>query len=58
MTVSPSPAELELEPAEAVTVFGDRLSIVRHFTNQLALHGEERGLIGPLELLVSGRGTF
>ncbi|MCW4457335.1 16S rRNA (guanine(527)-N(7))-methyltransferase RsmG [Microbacterium sp. MPKO10] len=44
-----SPA-LEREPAEASVVFGERLTVVRHFTESLARHGEERGLIGPLEL--------
>lgn len=51
MTDSPTPkAVLEEEPAEAVAVFGDRLQIVRQFCSNLARHGEERGLIGPLEL--------
>lgn len=47
-----SPAEpvLEEEPAEAAIVFGDRLDAIRRFTANLAEHGEERGLIGPLEL--------
>lgn len=42
--------ELEGEPAEASVVFGDRLDVVRRFSENLARHGEERGLIGPLEL--------
>ncbi|WP_167133539.1 16S rRNA (guanine(527)-N(7))-methyltransferase RsmG [Paramicrobacterium chengjingii] len=42
--------ELEEEPAEANVVFGDRLDVVRRFSENLARHGEERGLIGPLEL--------
>ncbi|MGR0218823.1 16S rRNA (guanine(527)-N(7))-methyltransferase RsmG [Agromyces sp. ZXT2-6] len=41
---------LEPEPASAATVFGDRLDLVRRFTENLARHGEELGLIGPLEL--------
>ncbi len=42
--------EIELEPAAAVQIFGDRLELARRFTTALAAHGEERGLIGPLEL--------
>ncbi len=41
---------LEAEPAVAAAIFGDRLPLARQFTNALAAHGEERGLIGPLEL--------
>ncbi|BDZ54777.1 16S rRNA (guanine(527)-N(7))-methyltransferase RsmG [Agromyces marinus] len=41
---------LESEPAAAEAVFGDRLDEVRRFTENLARHGEELGLIGPLEL--------
>lgn len=41
---------LEPEPPSAATVFGERLPIVRQFTEHLARHGEELGLIGPLEL--------
>ena len=41
---------LEPEPESAGTVFGDRLAVVRRFTENLARHGEELGLIGPLEL--------
>jgi 16S rRNA (guanine527-N7)-methyltransferase len=41
---------LEPEPESAATVFGDRLDTVRRFTENLARHGEELGLIGPLEL--------
>ncbi|QAY61752.1 16S rRNA (guanine(527)-N(7))-methyltransferase RsmG [Microbacterium protaetiae] len=41
---------LEAEPAAAAAVFGDRIEWARRFTTALALHGEERGLIGPLEL--------
>ncbi len=41
--------ELEVEPAAAATIFGDRIDVARRFTRALADHGEERGLIGPLE---------
>ncbi|MCM3778650.1 16S rRNA (guanine(527)-N(7))-methyltransferase RsmG [Microbacterium hydrocarbonoxydans] len=42
--------ELEAEPSSAAELFGDRIDIARQFTTALADHGEERGLIGPLEL--------
>ncbi|GAA1949544.1 16S rRNA (guanine(527)-N(7))-methyltransferase RsmG [Microbacterium aquimaris] len=42
--------ELEAEPAVAAELFGDRIDLARRFTRALAQHGEERGLIGPLEL--------
>ncbi|MDZ8275400.1 16S rRNA (guanine(527)-N(7))-methyltransferase RsmG [Microbacterium aquimaris] len=41
--------ELEAEPAVAAELFGDRIDLARRFTRALAQHGEERGLIGPLE---------
>lgn len=41
--------EVEQEPTTARTVFGQRLELARAFTAALATHGEERGLIGPLE---------
>ena len=41
---------LETEPAAATTLFGDRVELARRFTDNLAEQGEERGLIGPLEL--------
>lgn len=41
---------LEAEPAAAAEIFGDRIDTARAFTAALAAHGEERGLIGPLEL--------
>ena len=41
---------LEPEPAAASDVFGTRLDVGRAFTLALARHGEELGLIGPLEL--------
>ncbi len=41
---------LEPEPAAAAVLFGDRIDLARRFALALAQHGEERGLIGPLEL--------
>ncbi|MGY1550204.1 16S rRNA (guanine(527)-N(7))-methyltransferase RsmG [Microbacterium sp. A588] len=41
---------LEDEPEVAASLFGDRIDIARAFTTSLAAQGEERGLIGPLEL--------
>ncbi|MEV8267603.1 16S rRNA (guanine(527)-N(7))-methyltransferase RsmG [Microbacterium sp. NPDC076911] len=41
--------DVEEEPAAASRIFGDRLELARQFTAALAAHGEERGLIGPLE---------
>lgn len=43
-------AELEQEPSSAAELFGDRIDVARAFVSALAEHGEERGLIGPLEL--------
>ena len=43
-------AILEPEPASAALLLGDRLDLTRRFTENLARHGEELGLIGPLEL--------
>lgn len=43
-------AEVEIEPAIAGELFGDRIVLARSFTDALAREGEERGLIGPLEL--------
>jgi 16S rRNA (guanine527-N7)-methyltransferase len=42
--------EYEAEPAAASAVFGGQLEAARAFTRNLATHGEELGLIGPLEL--------
>ncbi|MFX5692933.1 RsmG family class I SAM-dependent methyltransferase, partial [Acinetobacter baumannii] len=42
--------ELEAEPDAAASVFGDRIDLARQFTQALAKHGEQRGLIGPLEV--------
>ncbi|MBV0896196.1 16S rRNA (guanine(527)-N(7))-methyltransferase RsmG [Microbacterium sp. NC79] len=41
---------LEQEPTAAATLFGDNIDKARAFTQALAEQGEERGLIGPLEL--------
>lgn len=41
---------LEPEPAAAAELFGSHLEKGRAFTAALAKHGEELGLIGPLEL--------
>jgi 16S rRNA (guanine527-N7)-methyltransferase len=40
---------LETEPSAAAEIFGARIGLARQFTAALAEHGEERGLIGPLE---------
>ena len=41
--------EIEQEPAAAAEIFGDRIDAARKFADALGHHGEERGLIGPLE---------
>lgn len=41
--------DIETEPAVAERLFGDRIHLARRFAASLAEHGEERGLIGPLE---------
>lgn len=41
---------VEDEPAAASAVFGQRLELAQGFASALAREGEERGLIGPLEL--------
>ncbi|MDF2562048.1 MAG: hypothetical protein K0R99_3494 [Microbacterium sp.] len=43
-------SELEPEPGVSAALFGDRIDVARAFTAALAREGEERGLIGPLEL--------
>lgn len=43
-------SSVEVEPDVAAELFGDRIEVARQFTAALAEHGEERGLIGPLEL--------
>jgi 16S rRNA (guanine527-N7)-methyltransferase len=40
----------ESEPPEAAVLFGPNVDAARQFTKNLAEQGEERGLIGPLEL--------
>lgn len=45
-----SELDLEVEPPIAAELFGDRIDVARSFTAALAREGEERGLIGPLEL--------
>lgn len=40
---------VEAEPAVAADLAGDRIAVLRAFTANLGAHGEERGLIGPLE---------
>jgi len=41
---------VEAEPAVAASLFGERIELARAFTAALAREGEQRGLIGPLEL--------
>ena len=43
------PAEIEPEPAAALTVFGDRIDLARRYVEALASDGVVRGLIGPRE---------
>lgn len=43
-------SSLEAEPAVAAEIFGDRIDVVRRYVDDLARHGEQLGLIGPLEL--------
>lgn len=50
MTEMDAAAEVEVEPRIAAELFGDRIGLARQFTGALAREGEERGLIGPLEL--------
>lgn len=47
--VSRETSVIEKEPAAAASLFGDRVDLARRFTAALGAHGEERGLIGPLE---------
>lgn len=42
--------DVEIEPAAAVALFGDRIDLARRYAADLAERGEELGLIGPLEL--------
>ena len=41
---------LENEPSIAAELFGERIDLARSYTQNLAVRGEELGLIGPLEL--------
>ena len=41
---------IESEPPVAASLFGDRIELARQFTRDLGEHGEELGLIGPLEV--------
>ena len=41
--------EIEQEPSAAAAIFRNRIDLARQFTEALGQHGEERGLIGPLE---------
>ncbi|TAM70503.1 MAG: 16S rRNA (guanine(527)-N(7))-methyltransferase RsmG [Microbacteriaceae bacterium] len=45
-----SSIEREPEPAVAARLFGARIDLARRFAASLADQGEQRGLIGPLEL--------
>ncbi len=40
---------IEAEPAQAASLFGEQLDVVRDFARELGSRGEELGLIGPLE---------
>ncbi|MES2093375.1 MAG: 16S rRNA (guanine(527)-N(7))-methyltransferase RsmG [Actinomycetota bacterium] len=41
---------VESEPAAAATLFGARIELARRFAADLAAHGEQLGLLGPLEI--------
>jgi len=43
-------SSVEAEPAVAAALFGGEIGKARRFAGALAAQGEERGLIGPLEL--------
>lgn len=43
-------SDVEVEPVVAAALFGERIDAARDFTAALTREGEERGLIGPLEL--------
>ena len=43
------PQAIEQEPPSAEAIFGEQIDLARRFTADLARHGEELGLIGPLE---------
>ena len=42
--------EPELEPAEAASIFGDRIELARGYANALVRDGDLLGLLGPREL--------
>lgn len=42
-------SSVEPEPAIAAEVFGSRIELARSYATELGAHGEEYGLIGPLE---------
>lgn len=44
------PGVVEPEPPIAAALFGDRIDLARTYTRELAEHGVELGLVGPLEL--------
>ncbi|MBO0980296.1 16S rRNA (guanine(527)-N(7))-methyltransferase RsmG [Microbacterium sp. SD291] len=50
MTENADLSQVESEPSVAAELFGERIDAARAFTEALAREGEERGLIGPLEL--------
>ena len=45
-----APPLLEIEPAAAAALFGERIELARSYTASLAQQGETLGLIGPREL--------
>ncbi|MBF4562585.1 16S rRNA (guanine(527)-N(7))-methyltransferase RsmG [Microbacterium sp. VKM Ac-2870] len=47
--VSRETSMIEAEPTAAASLFGEQIDLARRFTAALGAHGEERGLIGPLE---------
>ncbi|WP_417563188.1 16S rRNA (guanine(527)-N(7))-methyltransferase RsmG [Microbacterium sp.] len=44
-----APQQTEPEPPAAAEIFGARVDVARRFAEALAVEGEQRGLIGPLE---------
>ena len=49
MSGTPDAGALELEPAAALRVFGERIELARQYAKSLATDGVVRGLIGPRE---------
>lgn len=45
-----TPPAVEVEPAAAAALFGERIDLARSFAASLVEHGETLGLIGPREL--------